>query len=318
MARHAPHRHIPTYFLYGEAPRRPAAPLLHVETIEARSARHHWTIEPHRHQVLHQMILVLRGRGLVQAESARTQFRPPALMIMPVGCVHGFEFEPGTSGYVLSLSVELEHELARREPEIGALYNEPMTLELDAQQLRATDLAQAFRMLAREAARSTTGHELALQGWLEVLLGNVLRLSRQRSNGADRSSGHRRALVTRFSERIERRYRKAEPLTDYVAALNVSESRLRNACVALTGQTPVQLLHARVLLEAKRQLLYTDEPVRAIAYALGFTDAAYFTRFFSRQAGLSPRAFRLRGHEREVQLHEAGAITGQLQGSDRL
>jgi AraC family transcriptional regulator, transcriptional activator of pobA len=294
MAQHATHRHIPTYFLYGEAPRRLAGPMLHVESIEARSARHHWKIDPHRHQVLHQIIFVLRGRGVVQAESARTQFRPPTLMLMPAGSVHGFEFEPGTTGYVVSLSVELQHELARREPEIGTLFNGPITFEFDAQALRATDLAQAFRMLAREAARSTTGHELALQGWLEVLLANVLRLARRRPR-TDPGSGHRRQLVARFSERIERRYRKGEPLTDYVAALNVSESRLRNACVAMTGQTPVQLLHARLLLEAKRQLLYTDEPVRAIAYALGFDDAAYFTRFFSRHAGLSPRAFRARG-----------------------
>jgi AraC family transcriptional regulator, transcriptional activator of pobA len=295
MARHATHRHIPTYFLYGEAPRPLAGAMLHVESIEARSARHHWKIEPHLHQVLHQMIFVRRGRGVVQAESARSQFRPPALMLMPVGCVHGFEFEPGTTGYVVSLSVELQHELARREPEIGVLFTGPKTFEFDAPALCATDLAQAFRMLAREAARSSTGHELALQGWLEVLLANVLRLARQRPNGADPISGHRRGLVARFSERVERRYARGEPLTDYVAALNVSESQLRNACIALTGQTPVQLLHARVLLEAKRQLLYTDEPVRAIAYALGFTDAAYFTRFFSRHAGLSPRAFRARG-----------------------
>ncbi len=294
MARHATHRHIPTYFLYGEAPRPLAGAMLHVETIEARSARHHWKIEPHLHQVLHQLIFVMRGRGVVQAESARRQFRPPALMLMPAGCVHGFEFEPGTTGYVVSLSVELQHELARREPEIGVLFNGPMTLEFDAPALRATDLAVAFRMLAREAARSTTGHELALQGWLEVLLANVLRLARQRPS-ADPISGHRRALVARFSERVERCYRKAEPLANYIAALSVSESQLRHACIALTGRTPVQLLHARMLLEAKRQLLYTDEPVRAIAYALGFGDAAYFTRFFSRHAGLSPRAFRVRG-----------------------
>jgi AraC family transcriptional regulator, transcriptional activator of pobA len=295
MPRHATHRHIPTYFLYGEAPRPLAGPMLHVESIEARSARHHWKIEPHLHQVLHQLVFVMRGRGVVQAESARSQFRPPALMLMPAGCVHGFEFEPGTTGYVVSLSVELQHELARREAEIGVLFNGPMTFEFNAAALRATDLAQAFRMLAREAARSTTGHELALLGWLEVLLANVLRLARQRPNGTDPISGHRRGLVARFNERVERRYRKAEPLTDYVAALNVSASQLRNACMDMTGRTPVQLLHARVLLEAKRQLLYTDEPVRAIAYALGFTDAAYFTRFFSRHAGLSPRAFRVRG-----------------------
>jgi AraC family transcriptional regulator, transcriptional activator of pobA len=297
MSRRLAPRQIPTYFLYGEAPRRLVGPMLHVESIEARSARHHWKIDPHLHRVLHQVIFVMRGRGVVQAESARTQFRPPALMLMPAGSVHGFEFEPGTSGYVVSISGELQQDLARREPEIASLFAAPTTLEFATQALRATDLAPAFRMLAREFARSVAGHELALQGWLQVLFANVLRLTRQRSRAMDPVTGRRRQLVARFSEQIERRYQKSEPLTAYAAALSVSESRLRTACVAMTGQTPVQLLQARRVLEAKRQLLYTDEPVRRIAYALGFDDAAYFTRFFSRHAGLSPRAFRSRGPE---------------------
>ncbi len=295
MSRRAIKSHIPTYFLYGEAPRRVAGPLLHVETIEARSARHHWKIDPHLHQVLHQLIFVVRGCGVAQAESARTQFRPPALMLMPAGSVHGFEFEPGTTGYVASISVELQHDLVRREPEIGVLFAAPTTLEFESKVLRATDLAQAFRMLAREFARSSTGHDLALQGWLEVLFANVLRLVQQRPNAADPVAGQQRHLVGRFSEVIESCYRKSESLAVYAAGLNVSESRLRNACLAMTGQTPIQLVHARILLEAKRQLLYTDNPVRRIAYELGFEDPAYFSRFFSRQARLSPRAFRARG-----------------------
>jgi AraC family transcriptional activator of pobA len=54
----------------------------------------------------------------------------------------------------------------------------------------------------------------------------------------------------------------------------------------------MQIVHARLLLEAKRQLLYTSEPVSEIAYALGFDDPAYFTRFFSQRTGVSPRVFR--------------------------
>ena len=54
----------------------------------------------------------------------------------------------------------------------------------------------------------------------------------------------------------------------------------------------MQLVHARIVLEAKRQLRYTSVAVSEIAYALGFDDPAYFTRFFSRRTGLSPRAFR--------------------------
>ena len=246
------------------------------------------------------MIFVVRGRGVAQAESARTQFQPPALMVMPAGSVHGFEFEPGTSGYVASISVELQHDLARREPEIGALFAAPATFEFEPQELRATDLAQAFRMLAREFARSSSGHSLALQGWLEVLLANLLRLAQQRPSVADPVVGQQRRLVARFNELIETRYRSSEPLATYASMLNVSESRLRSACLAMTGRSPVQLVHARIVLEAKRQLLYTDQPVRKIAYELGFEDAAYFTRFFSRQARFSPRAFRARGPERAL------------------
>src|SRR5690349_24240328 len=92
-------RKIPAYVLYGDAPQRIAGPMLHIETIEARSARHHWKIEPHLHHALHQMVFVLKGRGVVLADGQRSQYRPPAMVLMPVGSVHGFEFEPGTKGH---------------------------------------------------------------------------------------------------------------------------------------------------------------------------------------------------------------------------
>lgn len=292
MARNAGARRIPAYFLYGEAPRRVAGPLLHVETIEARSARHHWKIEPHLHHALHQMIFVVRGGGVVLADGGRSQYRPPALLLMPAGSVHGFEFEPGTTGHVVSVSDELLREMMQREAGVAALFSRPATLELRDRALRSTDLAQAVRQLAREFARPDAGDGLALHGWLEVLLGNALRLARDLPNPADPLVGQRRQLMSRFGELLERRYRDNHSVADFASALHVSESRLRNTCLAATGQSPIQLIHARVLLEAKRQLHYTNKSVREIAFALGFDDPAYFTRFFSRRAGVSPREFR--------------------------
>jgi AraC family transcriptional activator of pobA len=307
MARGSTGRRIPTYFLYGENPRPVTEPLLHVETIEARSARHHWKIDPHLHQVLHQIIFVQRGRGVVLAEGARAQYRPPALIVIPAGTVHGFEFEPGTSGYVVSISDEAQRELVRHEPCIAALFAHPMTQELGREALRATDLARSFRMLASEHARADSGHRLALQGWLEVLLGNVLRVAHDLPNPADPAAGQRRTLVARFNELVERRFRNNLTVAELAAALHVSESRLRSACLALTGQSPIQLIHARILLEAKRQLHYTDGPVSEIAYALGFDDPAYFTRFFTRRVGLAPRAFRRRGPAQSMSGMPAGS-----------
>jgi AraC family transcriptional regulator, transcriptional activator of pobA len=44
--------------------------------------------------------------------------------------------------------------------------------------------------------------------------------------------------------------------------------------------------------EARRNLAYTKLSISSIAYALGYSDPAYFSRTFSRDAGVSPRQFR--------------------------
>ena len=76
--------------------------------------------------------------------------------------------------------------------------------------------------------------------------------------------------------------------------LGVSERQLRSACLKVAGMPPTQLVRKRVLLEAKRALLYSNMTVSEAAYYLGFSDPAYFSRFFARATGTSPRAFRSR------------------------
>jgi len=285
---------IPSFSLYGEAPRRDDDRMLHVETIEFRSARHSWKIRPHVHRTLHQLIFVMRGRGVSHAEGAAVEYSPPALIVVPAGTVHAFDFDPGTQGFVVSMTDDLPREISRRAPGIGALFKNPATFELPDEALRATDLAQSFMMLMREYARALPAHALALDGLLNVVFANVLRLSHASAGSAGAIAGRHRLLVSRFRELIENAFREDWSLADYAAALNVSESRLRNACLNVTDQSPLQIVHARILLEAKRQLLYSSMSVSEIAYALGFDDPAYFTRFFSRRAGISPRTFRLR------------------------
>lgn len=285
-------RQIPSFFLYGEAPRDDEARLLHVETIGFRSARHHWKIRPHVHRSLHQLIFVMRGSGVSRAESALVEYSSPAMIIVPAGTVHGFEFEPGTRGFVVSMTDDLPREIARREPSIGVLFKNAVTLEFRGDALRATDTAQSFKMLSREFARSLPAHSLALEGLLNATLANVLRLSRTSSETSSVVAGRQHALIARFRELIEQMFPRAWSLADYASSLHVSPSRLRAACLSVTGQSPMRIVHARLELEAKRQLLYTTLSVSEIAYALGFNDPAYFTRFFSKRAGISPSAFR--------------------------
>jgi AraC family transcriptional regulator, transcriptional activator of pobA len=287
-------RRIPDYSLYGEMPQDHTERLLHVETIEARSARYHWRIDPHVHRSLHQLLLVLRGHGIARAETTVAHFQPPAMTIVPAGTVHGFEFEPGTLGFVVTLSEEPLRDAARREPAVAALFAAPVTLEL-ADAPGSVPLIRAVRTLAHEHVQAAPGRALALEGWLAILLANALRVSNTHTRPTDPLLPRSRELVSRFRTLIEAEFRSGRPMADYARALHVSETRLRNACLGARGQPPIQLLHARVLLEAKRQLIYTALPVAEIAYGLGFDDPAYFTRFFTRRAGVCPRTYRAQG-----------------------
>ena len=62
----------------------------------------------------------------------------------------------------------------------------------------------------------------------------------------------------------------------------------------MANQASKELIHDRLLQEARRLLQFSAVPVSEIGYQLGFTDPAYFSRFFARNAGLSPREFRVK------------------------
>jgi Helix-turn-helix domain len=61
---------------------------------------------------------------------------------------------------------------------------------------------------------------------------------------------------------------------------------------AATGDSALRLIEARTIREARRHLAYTNLSIATIAYALGYADPAYFTRAFTRDAGVSPRIVR--------------------------
>ncbi|MCS6947790.1 MAG: helix-turn-helix domain-containing protein [Steroidobacteraceae bacterium] len=283
---------IPAYYLYGEPLRAPDERLIHIETVAARSRLHAWNIEPHRHRDLYQVLLIRQGQIHARFDDSNAAPRAPSAIVVPPGVVHAFRFAPETDGFVISFAVGLAREYIDMTPALGTLLEQPRAVALPADALQATDLWRLAELLLGEFARSAVGRAAALRGLLAATLANLLRLA---PDDGVPDAAHRRAdreLVARFRRTIESRFREHLPLAWYACALGVSAGRLRRACLAATGQPPIELVHGRLLIEAERQLRYTSLPVAKIAHELGFDDAAYFTRFFTRRAGLSPRAFR--------------------------
>ena len=285
---------VPAFYLYGESLQPPDERLIHVETIAARSRLHDWIIRPHRHRDLHQVLLLQRGRVEARLDARTILLRSPAAILVPPGTVHSFRFQPETVGIVISFASTLASELCSASPDLSPQLERCAAILLDRAALRQTDVRALAGMLLREFGRCAPGRRLALRGALGALLANLQRLLPEVSQTVASVSSRDRELVARFREQVEQRFRQHHGLTAYAAWLQASASRLRRACLAVTGQSPVDLVHLRLLLEAERQLRYTSMSVTQVAYYLGFEDPAYFSRFFARRMGMSPRAFRQR------------------------
>jgi AraC family transcriptional regulator, transcriptional activator of pobA len=284
---------IPAYFLYGEGLQPPNERLIHVETIAARSRLHDWTIRPHRHRDLQQILLLRHGRVVASLDGRTQGYSAPLLLVIPPTTVHSFRFQRETVGLVISVAPRLIAELLGASPGLVAHFQAPRASPLQRKVIVETDLWALGEMLLREFARSAPGRHTALRGYLGALLANVGRLSGEAACVVGTAGSASNELVARFRCELEQHFCSHLQIDAYAQLLGVTEKRLRTTCLRATGQTPAQLVHLRLIVEAERQLRYTSMPIAQVAFYLGFDDPAYFSRFFTQRMGVSPRAFRL-------------------------
>jgi AraC-like DNA-binding protein len=117
----------------------------------------------------------------------------------------------------------------------------------------------------------------------------------------DRSPAPRAEAETfrRLCREVECGYRDTRRVEDYAARIGCSVRTLTRACLAVTGRSAKQVVDERVALQACRLLAATDEPIARIGRRLGFPEPTNFGRFFTREVGVSPGAFRA-GRERPL------------------
>ncbi|WP_165793398.1 helix-turn-helix domain-containing protein [Yoonia maritima] len=142
---------------------------------------------------------------------------------------------------------------------------------------------------SRERTEAGPGADIAQAHYLGLILVQVWRQARADIVSHVRSP---QGLAERFVLLASQRVREHWTVDRYASSLNVSRDRLGVAVKRATGVSPQAYLHRALTREAMELLANTGATVAQIAFRLGFGDPAYFTRFFKRQVGENPGAFR--------------------------
>lgn len=99
-------------------------------------------------------------------------------------------------------------------------------------------------------------------------------------------------LIRHFNVLVEEHFKTFHRVNDYADLMHRSPKTLANIFALQGEKSPLEIIHDRIALEAKRLLLYTEKSSKEIGWELGFEDPSQFNRFFKRQTDLPPMEFR--------------------------
>ncbi len=241
----------------------------------------HASRSSHRHGFW--QFIAFEGEGVHFVDLEEYDYRRGSILVLPEGAVHRFS-DGDTNGTLLHVP---ESYFNRCEQDATRLLNlRARALEMPffvAEGAHGERVATILTWL-REEARAEIGDSELQHALLQTL---VLLLLRSAQRQAPQRSDY-----LRFLELVEERYKTRPSVSEITRTLQMSAKRLYALTNEAVGLPPARIIENRLLLEAKRRLVHSEEAVSSIAFDLGFSDPAYFSRFFKRQVGQSPRGFR--------------------------
>lgn len=99
-------------------------------------------------------------------------------------------------------------------------------------------------------------------------------------------------ILRKFHILVEQHYREKHKVTDYADLLFKSPKTLSNVFKKSGYSSPLSIINERIILEAKRLILFSTKSAEQIAYEIGYNEGAHFSKFFKSHTGLPPMEYR--------------------------
>lgn len=247
---------------------------------------------PHRHN-FYMICLILEGGGTHVIDFEKIDIIPNRLFFVKPEQVHFWKVRPGSKFAVVQFSMDFLTELFDYNsiPAVNTSFKPYFDLKPDSADL----LSNILQKIDHENRHDQLNSNQIIQAHIFLLLSEIERLVT--SISVERKNSHKYIILDDFKNLLNKKYREITSVNEYARQLNITPNYLNIVVKETTGLTANELMHRRIILEAKRLLINERSDIEQIAFELGFKDASYFARFFKRSTGLSPTGFRDRIYE---------------------
>jgi len=205
------------------------------------------------------------------------------------------EIEPGTNGIISFVFNKEFYCIQTHDEEVscnGLLFfgsSQPQIVTLNQKDKRLFNMIFDFFEEEFKIKDHIQGEMLrTLLKRLLILATRMIRVDVQQSN----LSNNQIDLIRKYNLLVEAHFHEKHQVKEYANLLFKSPKTLSNLFKKYNEKSPLTIINERILLEAKRLLLYSDQTNEEIASNLGYKDAGHFSKFFKNNEGVSPTAFK--------------------------
>ncbi|MPS73255.1 MAG: helix-turn-helix domain-containing protein [Chryseobacterium sp.] len=263
-------------------------------TLKEHLLKSHKHIEkPHRHDFYACMIFT-KGTGIHEIDFQKYDVSPGSLFFMSPGQVHSWQLSEDTDGYIFFHSqgffdLHFVNEKLRQYPFFGSVLF-PRKIQLEEQ--KTIGILNLFKQIRTENSSSELLSENLIISLLSQLYINCSRLFSELSfNETTQTNPIYIQHYQHFEELLELNFIKEKSANQYAKWMNISTKHLNRITQTVVHKTASEVISDRIILEAKRLLIYLDESLVDIAFSLGYEEYSYFVRVFRKKTGLTPSLF---------------------------
>ena len=229
--------------------------------------------KPHRHD-FYAAVLFTGGRGVHEIDFQKYDVSEGSLFFLSPGQIHSWELSEDIEGYIFFCSQEFYemhyvNQKLRNFPFFGSV-SFPRKLQLNASELKKN--ISLFRELGKEHQAKN----------------HIIKDSDTMASSAALSYFKH---YQEFENLIELHFTEQKSIAYYASLLGISSKHLNRIVQTVVQKTATEVITERVVLEAKRMLMYLDESLVEIAFRLGYEEYSYFVRVFRKSSGMTPTQF---------------------------
>jgi AraC family transcriptional activator of pobA len=258
----------------------------------AVNGEHLGTKKDHRDEY-YVLAVIVKGSGLLTCDMGAISVLPKSILLVKPYQVHSGDLDDGDSdGYFISIEPFLL-------PAFCKDIFDTLTVSQQCKKLSSAEMKTLLKFvkLLHDAFNGENAYKTQIT--VNLLNALVIYVSSFFSSSAQRQDQKRNQsyLITQSLKALVLEYSFLQPPSFFADKLNIATSHLNDCVKATIGISVTQYLQQTMLLEAKRQLYYTNADVKNIAFTLGFEDHTYFSRLFKKLTNEAPLAFRTRFRE---------------------